>query len=155
MDPKTRFEMEDFRVESTALGPVAKDIATRRIWREGPNGTGEVDVFYSYRVLRPLTAHYTKVYASERFAMMDTVTPVDEGESLVWSIMALNYSTGNSDQALLDYQDTLTMQDVPIVESQRPQLLPLNGKEIHAPSDRLSVAYRQWLRKLGLKYGTV
>ena len=70
--------------------------------------------------------------------------------------MALNYSTGNSDEALLNYQDRVTAQDVPIVESQRPQLLPLDLKqEIHAPSDRLAVAYRQWLKKLGLQYGTV
>jgi vanillate O-demethylase monooxygenase subunit len=70
--------------------------------------------------------------------------------------MALNYSTGNSDQALLDYQDTVTAQDVPIVESQRPQLLSLHlDQEIHVPSDRLAVAYRQWLKKLGLKFGTV
>ena len=158
MAADTRYEMEKYEVQSTSAGPAAKDISTRRIWREGPNGTGEVDVTYSFQVLRPLTAHYTKAYASERFAMMDTVTPVDEAESLVWSVMALNYSTGNSDQALLDYQDTLTGQDIPIVESQHPQLLPLsmeNPLEIHVPSDRLAVAYRQWLKKIGLKYGTL
>ena len=93
----TRYEMEKYDVQSTSDGPAAKDILTHRIWREGPNGTGEVDVTYSFHVLRPLTAHYTKAYKNERFAMMDTVTPVDEAESLVWSIMALNYSTGNSD----------------------------------------------------------
>lgn len=152
----TRYEMEKYDVQSTTDGPAAKDILTHRIWREGPNGTGEVDVNYSFQVLRPLTAHYTKAYQNERFAMMDTVTPVDEAESLVWSIMALNYSTENSGAALLDYQDTLTRQDIPIVESQRPQLLPLDPvAEIHTPSDKLAVAYRQWLKKLGLKYGTL
>ena len=124
MAPDTRHEMENYEVESTGAGPAAKDIAVRRIWREGPNGTGEVGVVYSYHVLRPLTAHYTKAYASERFAMMDTVTPVDEGESLVWSVMALNYSTGSSDQALLEYQDTLTGQDVPIVNPSAPNCCP-------------------------------
>jgi phenylpropionate dioxygenase-like ring-hydroxylating dioxygenase large terminal subunit len=158
MASDTRYQMERYEVQSTSTGPAEKDISTRRIWREGPNGTGEVDVTYSYQVLRPLTAHYTKAYSSERFAMMDTVTPVDEAESLVWSIMALNYSTANFDQALLDYQDTLTGQDIPIVESQHPQLLPLNTEkplEVHVPSDRLAVAYREWLKKIGLQYGTL
>jgi phenylpropionate dioxygenase-like ring-hydroxylating dioxygenase large terminal subunit len=157
MDPTTRFEMTDYEVESSAdAPPMTKQIATRRIWREGAAGTGEVEVMYSYRVLRPLTACYTKAYAGERFSMMDTVTPVDEGESLLWSVMAINYSTGSSDEALLEYQDTLTAQDVRMVESQRPQLLPLDlPQEVHAPSDRLAVSYRQWLRKLGLKYGTL
>ena len=154
----TRYEMESYEVSDTAAGPAAKDIITRRVWRGGPDVTGEVDVTYSYQVLRPLTAHYTKAYRSEKFTMMDTVTPVGEAESLVWSIMALNYSensAGDSEEDLLKYQDMLTAQDVPIVESQRPQLLPLDlSQEIHAPSDRLAVAYRVWLKKIGLKFGT-
>jgi vanillate O-demethylase monooxygenase subunit len=161
--------MESYEVSSSAAetaagtpaGPAAKDISTRRVWRAGPNGTGEVDVTYSYQVVRPLTAHYAKAFQSEKFAMMDTVTPVDEAESLVWSVMALNFtenernSSADSDEALLRYQDTLTAQDIPIVESQRPQLLPLVlSQEIHAPSDRLAVAYRVWLKKIGMKFGT-
>jgi hypothetical protein len=43
----------------------------------------------------------------------------------------------------------LTGQGLPIVESQRPQLLPLEPEhEIHAPSDRASLAYRQFLKKV-------
>jgi vanillate O-demethylase monooxygenase subunit len=50
----------------------------------------------------------------------------------------------------------LTGQDLPIVESQRPQLLPLEPEqEIHAPSDRASLAYRQFLKKVGLKHYAV
>jgi hypothetical protein len=29
------------------------------------------------------------------------------------------------------------------------------GQEIAVPSDGLAVAYRNWLRKLGLKFGTL
>jgi hypothetical protein len=69
--------------------------------------------------------------------------------------MALNYATADSDRSLVDYQDTVTGQDVPIVESQRPRLLPLDsGAEILVPSDKLAASYRKWLRGLGLKYGT-
>ena len=43
----------------------------------------------------------------------------------------------------------------PIVESQRPHLLPLDLQaELNLRSDRLSIAYRRWLRGLGLRYGT-
>jgi phenylpropionate dioxygenase-like ring-hydroxylating dioxygenase large terminal subunit len=149
------FEMEGYGVRSTDSGLVSDEIGVRRIWRDGPGGTGEVGVVYSYRVHRPLTAQYTKSYGAERFSMLDTVTPVDECESLVWSVMAFNYPPGKSDEALVEYQDTLAAQDVPIVESQRPQRLPLDmGQEIAVPSDSLAVAYRQWLRRLGLKFGT-
>jgi phenylpropionate dioxygenase-like ring-hydroxylating dioxygenase large terminal subunit len=156
MGGSRNFEMRGYVVRETDSGLVSEDIAVRRIWRDGPGGTGEVGVVYSYRVERPLTGQYTKSYGSERFSMLDTVTPVDEGESLVWSIMAFNYPTGKSDEELISYQDTLAAQDIPIVESQRPQRLPLDmGQEIAVPSDGLAVAYRGWLRKVGLKFGTM
>jgi phenylpropionate dioxygenase-like ring-hydroxylating dioxygenase large terminal subunit len=155
MGGSMNFKMQGYEVTLTESGLVSQDISVRRIWREGPGGTGEVGVAYAYRVLRPLTAQYTKSYAAERFSMLDTVTPVDEAESLVWSVMASNYPTGKSDQELIDYQDTLAREDMRTVESQRPQPLPLDmGQEIAVPSDGLAVAYRQWLKKLGVKFGT-
>ena len=49
----------------------------------------------------------------------------------------------------------ITLQDVPIVESQRPELLPLDLQaELHLGSDRTAIAYRKWLRELGLTFGT-
>lgn len=147
--------MEDYKVEPTQEGPLARDISVPRVWKADCGASGPpVDVLYTYCVHRPLTASFRKVSAGECFAMLDTVTPVDECESLVWTMMALNYGTAEQDRALIDYQDRVTGQDVPIVESQRPRLLPLDpGAEISLPSDRLASAYREWLRSLGLKYG--
>jgi len=46
-------------------------------------------------------------------------------------------------------------QDIPVVESQRPELLPLDLQaELHLRSDRTAVAYRTWLKQLGLSFGT-
>jgi phenylpropionate dioxygenase-like ring-hydroxylating dioxygenase large terminal subunit len=46
-------------------------------------------------------------------------------------------------------------QDTRIVESQRPELLPLDLQaELHLRSDRMAIAYRQWLGNLGLAFGT-
>jgi phenylpropionate dioxygenase-like ring-hydroxylating dioxygenase large terminal subunit len=42
-----------------------------------------------------------------------------------------------------------------IVESQRPELLPLDLQaELHLRSDRMAIAYRTWLSQLGLSFGT-
>ena len=69
--------------------------------------------------------------------------------------MALNYSPETSDEQLRRYQDVVSAQDVPIVESQRPELLPLDLQaELHLRSDRTAIAYRRWLTKIGLRYGT-
>jgi phenylpropionate dioxygenase-like ring-hydroxylating dioxygenase large terminal subunit len=60
-----------------------------------------------------------------------------------------------SDQDISGFQDTIFGQDVPVVESQRPELLPLDLQaELHLRSDRMSIAYRQWLNEVGLSFGT-
>ena len=69
--------------------------------------------------------------------------------------IALDYAKDTPDSEFRAYQDRITGQDVPIVESQRPELLPLDLQaEMHLRSDRIAVAYRKWLRQLGLSFGT-
>ena len=47
-----------------------------------------------------------------------------------------------------EYQDFITAQDIPIVESQRPELLPMDlQSELSIRSDRISIAYRRYLKK--------
>lgn len=106
-------------------------------------------------MLRPLTAYFQKSHKAQKFSILICVTPVDERESVAWLVMALNYSPDTTDEQLRSYQDVVSGQDIPIVESQRPELLPLDLQaELHLRSDRTAIAYRQWLTKIGLKYGT-
>ncbi len=132
---------------------IARDIP---IWQPDPDGTGKsARVLYTYEALRPLAARFTKAQDGKRFSMIDIVTPVDEGHSLAWAIMAMNYSFEVPSEKIRIFQDEVTAQDLPIVESQRPELLPLDLQaELHLRSDRTAIAYRKWLRQLGLKYGT-
>ncbi|HAH01381.1 MAG TPA: hypothetical protein DCL75_21610 [Ktedonobacter sp.] len=60
-----------------------------------------------------------------------------------------------SDEQVRKFQDDIIKQDIPIVESQRPELLPLDLQaELHLRSDRTAIAYRKWLKELGLTFGT-
>jgi phenylpropionate dioxygenase-like ring-hydroxylating dioxygenase large terminal subunit len=69
--------------------------------------------------------------------------------------MCLNYGNNVTDNELLQFQNRVTEQDRVIVESQRPELLPLDLQaELHLRSDRMAIAYRKWLRAIGLRYGT-
>ena len=44
----------------------------------------------------------------------------------------------------------------PILESQRPQRIPLDpGAEMHQRADKVSATYRQHLQALGLAYGVL
>ena len=65
----------------------------------------------------------------------------------------MDYSTLTDDE-IRSFQDMITLQDVPVVSSQRPELIALDlAEELHLRSDRISIAYRKWLRQLGLRYG--
>lgn len=145
-------EIADYEVEANADGIVAKDI---RVWQPDPDGTGQAgEVKYTYKVLRPFAAYFLKAQLEQRFAILNCVTPVGERESVSWMLMALNYAHETPEDELRRFQDVITAQDIPIVESQRPELLPLDLQaELHLKSDRTAIAYRKWLAKLGLHYG--
>jgi phenylpropionate dioxygenase-like ring-hydroxylating dioxygenase large terminal subunit len=67
----------------------------------------------------------------------------------------MNYGHDVPEEELRAFQDEIVSQDVPIVESQRPELLPLDLQaELHLRSDRTAIAYRKWLKELGLTFGT-
>jgi phenylpropionate dioxygenase-like ring-hydroxylating dioxygenase large terminal subunit len=145
--------IEDYTVESGPDGVTARNVV---VWQPDPDGTGKGrTVNYTYRVLRPLTAYLVKTFDQGKFAIQVNVTPVDEGNSVAWMCLALDYATDESDEALRAFQDRITGQDIPVVESQRPEKLPLDLQaELHLRSDRIAVAYRKWLKQLGLAFGT-
>lgn len=146
-------EINDYQVDTGPEGIEARNVV---VWQPDPDGTGKgKTVNYTYRVLRPLTAYFRKHTDEGDFAIQLNVTPADEGTSVAWMCIALNYAKDTPDAELAAYQDKITGQDIPIVESQRPELLPLDLQaELHLRSDRIAVAYRKWLGQMGLTFGT-
>jgi phenylpropionate dioxygenase-like ring-hydroxylating dioxygenase large terminal subunit len=152
-----RARIEDYEVSPGTAegGPEARRI---RVWQPNPDGTGSgAEVFYDYRVLGPLTAGFVKlpVEGGEgRFGILAQVTPVDGEFSEMRMIMTMNYGHEIPDAELTGFQDLVAGQDKAIVESQRPELLPLDlQSELHLRSDRLAIAYRKWLTQVGFTYG--
>jgi phenylpropionate dioxygenase-like ring-hydroxylating dioxygenase large terminal subunit len=146
-------EVNDYIVEQSAAGIVAREI---RVYQPKPNASDQaIDFTYTYSVFRPLTAHFRKQTAGPSMAILLTVTPVEEVQSLAWMIIAMNYGQEKPEDEIRAFQTIIVSQDVPIVESQRPELLPLDLQaELHLRSDRTAIAYRRWLNQLGLKTGT-
>jgi phenylpropionate dioxygenase-like ring-hydroxylating dioxygenase large terminal subunit len=114
------------------------------------------DVNYTYRVVRPLTAILTKQYGDSPVEAISLhLQPLTETTTRAWIILALA-DFESSDEALRAFQDTIFLQDKPILESQRPHKLPLiAGIEMSVACDRMSLAYRSYLREMGLKYGVI
>ena len=146
-------EIQDYDVQQTEEGIVAHDV---RIWQPDPDGTGVgKDVNYTYKVPRPLTMYLSKDTKEGRFSIFATVCPMDEFESVGWFWIAMNYAQEVPEAEIVSRQDEITGQDIPVVESQRPERLPLDLQaELHLRSDRIAVAYRKWLGELGLSFGT-
>jgi phenylpropionate dioxygenase-like ring-hydroxylating dioxygenase large terminal subunit len=117
---------------------------------------GGAMVEYTYRVVRPLTAILTKMPEQAggfREAISLHVQPVTEEASVVWMVLAMT-NFEQSEAELHEFQDSIFLQDKPILENQVPKRLPLTaGAELSLRSDRLSLAYRAYLREQGLRYG--
>ena len=147
-----QLEVEDYEVADGPRGPEAAQI---RIWQPNPDGTGKgALVTYRYWLDGPMTVGLEKLGSGGRFAILAQVVPLDGERCEMRMLMSMNYGHDVSEDDLRVFQDRVTEQDRVIVESQRPELLPLDLQaELHLRSDRMAIAYRKWLRKIGLQYG--
>lgn len=152
----------DYRVEATATGFLATGC---KAWqpRSSVHAQGGAEVEYTYEVNAPYTAVLTKVpepgsvaLAEFRESIALFVCPVGAESSRVWFRLAMN-DFDSPDSALQAFQHTIFTQDQPVLESQRPRLLPVSDdvpvRELHCAADRASAAYRRYLRERGITFG--
>jgi hypothetical protein len=133
-----------------------------KMWQPDHDGTGVGGkVTYLQRIC-PLTLYSVKYTSRGRMIFFFTVTPVEEEKCLVWMWVAMNYGDETPDSKLREFQDKLFRQDAVLLESHRPVRLPLLSQnstsadyptEVHAQCDRTSIAYRRWLKDLGVTFG--
>jgi phenylpropionate dioxygenase-like ring-hydroxylating dioxygenase large terminal subunit len=146
-------EINDYEVITDENGVTAENIT---VWQPNPDGTGiGADVSYTYRVYRALTAYFEKTTSGPRFSILFNVSPVEQVQSVGYMWVCMNYGHDMPDEEVRGFQDEVFAQDLPIVESQWPERLPLDLQaELHLRSDRTAIAYRRWLNDLGLTFGT-
>jgi len=146
--------VDDYEVTAEPDGISINNV---RVWQSDPDGTGQGGFeIFNYRVLRPLIAYFSKNMDGRILSIFFTLTPVEEEESIGWMSLAMNYGHEFPEDVLRQYQDLIVYQDVPIVGAQRPRRIPLDLKaEFHLPFDRAAIAYRKWLKELGVQFGTI
>ncbi len=153
-DPR-RPEIPAYRVERRPEGGwIAADIP---VWQPDPDGSGQAQtVSYTYEILRPLAARFQKTgEGKKRYGILAAVHPIGPRESALWMWHFWDPEKGATAEEIRAHQERVFAQDRPVVESQRPELLPLDLQvELHLPSDRLAIAYRRWLAELGVGFGT-
>ena len=158
---RERPEIPPYEVQATPHGVRATGCLA---WqpRSSIHAASGAQVEYTYEVTAPYMAVLTKVHEAgstaiegmnESIAMF--VCPVTEESSVAWTRMAMN-DFDSPDARLIDFQNTIFGQDQPVLESQRPKRLPLApAAEAHCAADRMSAAYRRYLRESGITFGVI
>jgi phenylpropionate dioxygenase-like ring-hydroxylating dioxygenase large terminal subunit len=113
-------------------------------------------VDYRYEVLAPYCAVLRKRADAVAGALDEAYAlwccPRDEETTRVWFTLFTSDAT-TPDKDLRAFQATIFGQDRPVLESQRPKRLPVSGGEVASAADRLSAAYRRYLRDSGITFG--
>ncbi len=129
-----------------------------QVYQPDPDGRGHsINNGIVYEILSPVTARLTKTDSRTGIVKINWihVAPIGPRRSAMYSLVARNYDLDASNEPFLAFQNRITMQDIAVVERQRPEELPLDLQaELHLRSDRLAIAYRRWLSQLGVTIGT-
>lgn len=158
-------KLEDYKVFQDETGLSTSPIRVYQPY--GDHRKIPVNSSYVYRCFRPLVPYFCKSIEiadaankhlggpNDRFATFMTTQPVDEVNCIIRLCVAINFGENLTEQDILTRQDTVFSQDREIVETQRPERIPVDLRaEIHHRTDRLGLEYRRWLGTMGLTYGT-
>jgi phenylpropionate dioxygenase-like ring-hydroxylating dioxygenase large terminal subunit len=151
--------IDDYRVEATPQGLLATGC---KAWQPQStiNSTAPAQVEYTYEVTAPYAAVLTKVPEAASVGIGDYresialyICPIDEERSRVWFRFA-SADFERDEAALRAFQDTIFLQDKPVLESQSPKRLPLDLRaELHTVADKASSIYRRHLKMRGITFG--
>ncbi|MEM6430903.1 MAG: aromatic ring-hydroxylating dioxygenase subunit alpha [Deinococcota bacterium] len=147
-------EIPDYRVHNQGACLETDPID---ILQPDPDGRGKVVTNrYVYSILRPMCVRFRKTdpETSEVFSMLLATLPVSERRTKAFIVLSRNYGFDLVDDQFRQFQDKVFSQDESILVSQRPEELPLDLQvELHLKSDRLAIAYRQYLEQAGVTVG--
>lgn len=159
-------KLNHYTVEETERGLRSSEI---RVIQPGGDLRGvPVMANYTYSVYRPLVGHFLKRIQDiaadgtvveghdSHFATYCAVQVVDETNCSLWLVSALDVKPPPSEKAVADRYDVILGQDREIIETQRPERIPVDLRyELHHRSDLIGQRYRSWLRSLNITYGTI
>ena len=111
---------------------------------------------YRYRVMHPLCAALYKSSPAQpggRDVIVLMVQPLGE-ERVIAHCLLVYHDDGLADTGMIAFQQMIFGEDKPLLESQRPRRLPLDGPlEAHMRCDLTSATYRRWLKARGMRFG--
>ena len=147
-----------YKVEPTETGVLATGCKAVQP-QSNLHSTSAAEVEYTYEVTAPYTAVLTKIPEEGsskqgwREAIGLFICPITPETSRVWFRLAVA-DFESTDEQLREFQHTIFVQDQPVLESQLPKALPLDPRaEMHSAADRMSSAYRRYLKSRAITFG--
>ena len=147
-----------YKVEATPTGVMATGCKAVQP-QSNLHSTQAAEVEYTYEVTAPYTAVLTKIpeEGSSKQGWREQIglfiCPITPETSRVWFRLAVA-DFESTDEQLQTFQHTIFVQDQPVLESQLPKALPLDPRaEMHSAADRMSSAYRRFLKSQAITFG--
>jgi methylxanthine N1-demethylase len=153
------------------------EVPEHDVWREGPElrfyqrvvepltgatkqqlrtDASVVEVENTYRMTMPLTIYLDRRFPGDnRYILVMVASPLGPKTTRSFWFIARNYALDQDDMEFVRFEDEILAQDQPVVESQRPEELPVDlSAELHVRgADKVSLEYRRWLVELARRYG--
>ena len=147
-----------YQVDKTETGIIATGCKAVQP-QSNLHSTQAAEVEYTYEVTGPYSAVLTKIPEEgtskqgwrEQIGLF--ISPITPETSRVWFRLAVA-DFESTDEQLQNFQHTIFVQDQPVLESQLPKALPLDPRaEMHSAADRMSSAYRRFLKAQAITFG--
>ena len=147
-----------YQVDKTETGIIATGCKAVQP-QSNLHSTQAAEVEYTYEVTAPYAAVLTKIPEEgtskqgwrEQIGLF--ISPITPETSRVWFRLAVA-DFESTDEQLQNFQHTIFVQDQPVLESQLPKALPLDPRaEMHSAADRMSSAYRRFLKAQAITFG--
>ena len=84
----------------------------------------------------------------ERSHLWMTASPVAPGTCRSFWLTCRTADRDGDDRPHLEFQGLVLGEDLPVIEAQEPPWIPWPAEEYSVPTDKVSVAYRRWLKEL-------
>ena len=148
--------MEDLSIPNYEMWKTDAGLSLRMPYKEGvreklgdTDTIAERSVVYTKNLTYPFSMELVMEYEGgdegDDFTLIayDIASPVSARNTAVFQALATN-RPGISPDDLITFQNFVNSEDIPIVESQRPEELPLDiSAEVHIPADKFSIQYRK------------
>ena len=102
-----------------------------------------------YRLWVPFTVNLEFFFPDgERSQLWMSASPLESGVCRSFWFTCRTADRDGADQPHLDFQALVLSEDLPVIEAQDPPEIPAPAEEYSVRTDKVSIAYRRWLKEL-------